>query len=175
MADVLKKVKDYVCGEPRVFVNRHSGVVLPFRTAYDGCDYVEPVLVVYPASIVDSSQYESLPDMVAKFLRGEGTVRFAPSYEVADDADPEKAIAEMDPTRMPGFDLVDGSEAIRTAENELAAIESVKKQEADKLKEKAEADAKAKELAKAKKLEKLLEDAPHVSAGATGATHAPEK
>lgn len=75
----------------------------------------------FDKAIVDSSSYESTAELVSKFMHGEIKPR-AMTYTVAEDADPEKAIAEMDVTRTEGFDLSDGAIITSRAKETLQAI-----------------------------------------------------
>lgn len=96
-----------------------------FRSCWDNKGWTEKK-VSYPPRITDSSQYEPVAKLVAKFLRGEGRLRYIPQYEVSQDVDPSKAIDEMPITRQDGFDLSDGSEALQRAKEVVTDLRNKK-------------------------------------------------
>lgn len=83
----------------------------------------------FPPSIVDSSGYEPLGELVKKFMRGERKARFVPQYEVDGGLDPETAIERMDVTRTDGFDLVDGARIAKNARKTFDGLVSQKTRE----------------------------------------------
>lgn len=129
---------------------KNDGVVLPLGkvkrkrvvSALSG-DVIAQDVTVYPPSIVDSSQYESLAMMVAKFQRGEPILSSARVDPVVmDDASraPEDILADMSVMRESGADIVDASEVLRKGEEAKATLREEKKARESKAKE--EKDAK---------------------------------
>lgn len=123
-------------------------------------EFHEDAETVYPPSEVDSSAYEPMEKLIARHARGEMTPRFVPQYG-PEGVTPEEAIAAMDITQRPGFDLADASEAERRGAEAAAAVRDAKRE-----KEAAE---------KAAEKERAVKDAPAAKAGATGAEDAPAK
>lgn len=73
--------------------------------------------ISFPPSVVDSSDYEPLGDLVKKLLRG-GEVSLSGrsvAYEVDEKVDPMEAIRNFDETRSDGFDLADAADMMRLA------------------------------------------------------------
>lgn len=106
-------------------------------------DTGESVFTAFPPSIVDSSQYESLADIVAKYNRGEPILSSSRvDAVVMDDAprDPESILSDMSVMRESGADLVDASAALRRGEEAKIELNEAKKSK--DAKDKSERDAK---------------------------------
>lgn len=152
-------------------VDKETGELLPnapgliIRHAWLSDEWVEPK-TVYPPSIVDSSQYTSVEELMARFLRGDATVAFTPVYEVEPGADPAKAVDEMPLHRTDGFDMADASEAIRRG------VDAALDLNAKAVDDKAKADLKAK--ADKEAAEKQLKDAEAAKPKASPAGNAGE-
>lgn len=102
-------------------------------------------VTVYPPSIVDSSQYESLSEIVAKYNRGEPILSSSrvDAVQLESEAkDPEAVLADMSVMRESGADIVDASAALRKGEEAKVELSAYHKAIADK--DKADKDAVAK-------------------------------
>lgn len=126
----------------------------------------------FAPSQVDSSDYEDLATMVAKFTRGEQVkigAKYSPVYEVPPGADPQEAMADFDETRSRGFDLAD---AARIAEDARRAGDvHVSERQQKRLEEEAKAKADAEELALRRAKDAELKG----PAGEAGGTQEPPK
>lgn len=108
-------------------------------------DVHREVVTEYPPSIVDSSQFESLADIVAKYNRGEPILSSSRVDSISMDPEslsPEDAIADMSVMRESGADIVDASAALRSGEEARTRLRKDAKAKADK--DKADQDAKFK-------------------------------
>lgn len=116
--------------------------------------------IVYPKSDVDSSGNEPMERLIARHLSGEVKPRFIPEY-LPVGTSPEDAIQAMDPSRQPGFDLADASEALRRGREVAAALKS-KSEPSPKDKRDVEKDEGGKSV-----------DTPAAKAGVTGGVNPP--
>lgn len=82
----------------------------------------------FPPSIVDSSGYKPLKNIVERCVPG-GLRGLAGRgiFEVGEDEDPEEAIEKFDPTRGEDFDLADASRIIEEAQIKLKQLKGLKK------------------------------------------------
>lgn len=103
------------------------------RAQFDLKGYEDPQ-VEFPPSCVDSSQYEELSTLVRKFLRGERKVRFVPVYEIDSEIDPEKAIDEIPPNRLEGFELSDAHAVLSRGRERFKEIRRKEREKAEMVK-----------------------------------------
>lgn len=144
----MKLVKDYICFQKEVNVAKSTEVVLPLKkrkrvVSALSLDVIAQDVTVFPPSIVDSSQYESLSEIVAKHLRGEPTLSSSRVDAVvmeSESRDPEDILADMHVMRQSGADIIDASEALRKGQEAKTQLDNMLK--AKNAKDKADKDTK---------------------------------
>lgn len=101
----------------------------------------------YDPSVVDSSEYEQLKDVVERYIKTgdlRGVRMTVANYEIDDKTPSEVAIDSISPHRLRGFDIVDGKQFVdRTLKNLKNDVEEEKKSKAKEVEEKAAAQAAA--------------------------------
>lgn len=98
-------------------INKHTGEVMRYRTSFNAgnfCDNTE----IKGESMTDVTEFETVQDTINRCMRGKLIRDIASQFEFRDD---ERAhnFDNYDITQEPGFDLVDGVNAVNEINERL--------------------------------------------------------